>query len=355
MLFALGLGDRVAAVTHECDYPPGAEQLPHLTRSVIPEGLPAAEIDARRARAHRPRRVAVRARRGRARGARRGPDRDPGGLRGLRRVVRRRARGGRAPAHAAAGDLARPVHARRGAGRRAAAGRGRRRATRRASELAEEAAERIEAVERAVRGRAAPARGRARVARPDLHRRPLGAADDRARRRARTCSGCPGEKSRTAEWAEVEAAAPEVVVSMPCGYYAEQAAAETIAAARAARRRSARAWWRWTPPPTSRARARAWWTAWSCSATCCTPSSCRRRRSRRSIELDLERAAPGASALDDHDRARPPRATPSATHTQRRHDVGHAHALGQLDQHERGQRAADQARRCGRRSRCSGP
>ena len=46
MLFALGLGDRVAAVTHECDYPPGAEQLPHLTRSVIPAGLPAAEIDA---------------------------------------------------------------------------------------------------------------------------------------------------------------------------------------------------------------------------------------------------------------------------------------------------------------------
>src|ERR671921_766139 len=46
MLFALGLGDRVAAVTHECDYPPGAEQLPHLTRSVIPDGLPAAEIDA---------------------------------------------------------------------------------------------------------------------------------------------------------------------------------------------------------------------------------------------------------------------------------------------------------------------
>src|SRR3954449_8791811 len=46
MLFALGLGDRVAAVTHECDYPPGAEQLPHLTRSVIPAGLDAAGIDA---------------------------------------------------------------------------------------------------------------------------------------------------------------------------------------------------------------------------------------------------------------------------------------------------------------------
>jgi iron complex transport system substrate-binding protein len=46
MLFALGLGESVVAVTHECDYPPEAAELPHLTRSVIPEGLSAAEIDA---------------------------------------------------------------------------------------------------------------------------------------------------------------------------------------------------------------------------------------------------------------------------------------------------------------------
>lgn len=45
MLFALGLGDDVVAVTHECDYPPEAASLPHLTRSVIPEGLTAADID----------------------------------------------------------------------------------------------------------------------------------------------------------------------------------------------------------------------------------------------------------------------------------------------------------------------
>jgi iron complex transport system substrate-binding protein len=45
MLFALGLGDSVVAVTHECDYPEEATELPHLTRSVIPEGLSAAEID----------------------------------------------------------------------------------------------------------------------------------------------------------------------------------------------------------------------------------------------------------------------------------------------------------------------
>jgi len=44
-LFALGLGDRVVAVTHECDFPPEALRLPRLTRSVIPEGLDPLEID----------------------------------------------------------------------------------------------------------------------------------------------------------------------------------------------------------------------------------------------------------------------------------------------------------------------
>src|SRR3954463_14578082 len=44
MLFALGLGNSVVAVTHECDYPEEAADLPHLTPSVIPEGLSAAEI-----------------------------------------------------------------------------------------------------------------------------------------------------------------------------------------------------------------------------------------------------------------------------------------------------------------------
>ena len=88
--------------------------------------------------------------------------------------------------------------------------------------------------------------------------------------------GLPGEKSRTADWAEVEASQPDVVVSMPCGYDTARAAEETAAmagrleplgaarvrrgrllvllAARAAagrRDRAARA------PPASRARARA--------------------------------------------------------------------------------------------------
>lgn len=46
MLFALGLGDRVAGVTHECDFPREAASKTHLTRSVIDDGLEAAEIDA---------------------------------------------------------------------------------------------------------------------------------------------------------------------------------------------------------------------------------------------------------------------------------------------------------------------
>jgi iron complex transport system substrate-binding protein len=45
MLFALGLGDSVVAVTHECDYPPAAGSLPHLTRTVLAEGLDAGQID----------------------------------------------------------------------------------------------------------------------------------------------------------------------------------------------------------------------------------------------------------------------------------------------------------------------
>jgi iron complex transport system substrate-binding protein len=45
MLFALGLGDNVVAVTHECDFPAQARALPHLTRTVLGEGLSAREID----------------------------------------------------------------------------------------------------------------------------------------------------------------------------------------------------------------------------------------------------------------------------------------------------------------------
>ena len=46
MLFALGLGPEVVAVTHECDYPAAALDLPRVTRDVLPAGLSSAQIDA---------------------------------------------------------------------------------------------------------------------------------------------------------------------------------------------------------------------------------------------------------------------------------------------------------------------
>src|SRR5579875_757459 len=46
MLFALGLGSDLIAVTHECDYPEAARELPRITRDVLPAGLSAAQIDA---------------------------------------------------------------------------------------------------------------------------------------------------------------------------------------------------------------------------------------------------------------------------------------------------------------------
>jgi iron complex transport system substrate-binding protein len=45
MLFALGLGEAVVAVTHECDHPREALSLPQLTRTVLPSDLSAREID----------------------------------------------------------------------------------------------------------------------------------------------------------------------------------------------------------------------------------------------------------------------------------------------------------------------
>ncbi|MBJ7522248.1 MAG: cobalamin-binding protein [Solirubrobacteraceae bacterium] len=50
LLFALGLGDQVVAVTHECDYPIAAQELPKVTRDKLPfadrdEPASAREID----------------------------------------------------------------------------------------------------------------------------------------------------------------------------------------------------------------------------------------------------------------------------------------------------------------------
>lgn len=46
MAFALGLGDHLMGVTHECDYPAEARTKPVVMRSVLPPGLTQREIDA---------------------------------------------------------------------------------------------------------------------------------------------------------------------------------------------------------------------------------------------------------------------------------------------------------------------
>jgi iron complex transport system substrate-binding protein len=240
MLFALGVGENVVAVTHECDYPIGVEQLPHLTRSVIPEltpnpahpagpgasGLTAAEIDA-----------AVRERTSRGE-ALYELDEDVLADLGVDLIVTQavcavcavsfddvRAVAERLPTHprvisldpATLGEALADIPRLAEAVGVPEAG----------SELAEEAAERIEEVELAVHGDPRPRVAALEWLDPVFvggHWVPqmieLAGGED--------VLGMPGEKSRTADWAEVQAAAPEIVIAMPCGYYAEQAAAEAM-------------------------------------------------------------------------------------------------------------------------------
>ena len=46
LLFALGLGEDIVGVTHECDYPEAAREIQPVTHDVLAPGLSAAEIDA---------------------------------------------------------------------------------------------------------------------------------------------------------------------------------------------------------------------------------------------------------------------------------------------------------------------
>jgi iron complex transport system substrate-binding protein len=45
MLYALGLGDNVVAVSHECDWPPEITKKPRATTANIDAGRPSGEID----------------------------------------------------------------------------------------------------------------------------------------------------------------------------------------------------------------------------------------------------------------------------------------------------------------------
>jgi iron complex transport system substrate-binding protein len=227
MLFALGVGDSVVAVTHECDYPAAALELPHVTRSVIPQGLPPAEIDrAVRERTSRGEAIYeldedelsylepdlivtqavcevcavsfedVRAVAERISSEPRVISLDPSTLGEVLGDFRRLGDATGAPEEGEA--------------------------------LLADAADRIDRVKEAVDGEARP-----RVAALEWLDPPyvgghwvpqmieLAGGEDPL--------GFPGEKSRTATWDEIAAARPDVVVAMPCGYDAARAAEETRA------------------------------------------------------------------------------------------------------------------------------
>jgi len=226
MLFALGLGDSVVAVTHECDFPAEAAGLPHLTRSVIAEGLSSAEIDA-----------AVREHTGRGEAL---YELDEERLRELEPdlIVTQalcavcavsyddvRAVADRLPSKpevlsldpTTLGEVLGDVRTLATATGTKEAG----------VELVQDAENRIDRVRLAVRGAERPRVAALEWLDPPFiggHWVPqmieLAGGED--------LLGLPGEKSRTATWDEIRAAEPQVVVSMPCGYYADDCAEEAI-------------------------------------------------------------------------------------------------------------------------------
>lgn len=223
-LFALGLGDHVVGITHECDHPPGVERLPHLTRSVIPDGLGTAEID---------RAVRERTKRGEALYE---LDADELGRLEPDLIVTQalcavcavsvdhvRAAAERLPSQprvisldpTTLGEVLGDV-------RTLAEATGARDA---GVELVQRAADRIDRVKLAVRGADRPRVAALEWLDPPFaggHWVPqlieLAGGDD--------VLGMPGERSRQTSWAELAEARPEVIVAMPCGYAAERAAHE---------------------------------------------------------------------------------------------------------------------------------
>jgi iron complex transport system substrate-binding protein len=224
MLFALGLGDSVVAVTHECDYPDEARDKPYITRSVIPEGLDAAEID---------RAVRERTRRGEAlyeldRWTLDELDVDLIVTQAVCEVCAVSYADVRAVAEelptqpavisldpSTIGEVLADVPRLAEAAGVPEAG----------ERLADELGERLEEVELAVAGDPRPRVAALEWLDPVFiggHWVPqmidLAGGED--------VLGQPGERSRAASWEELEAAGPEVVIVMPCGCYRDQAAAE---------------------------------------------------------------------------------------------------------------------------------
>jgi iron complex transport system substrate-binding protein len=227
MVYALGLGHDLVGVTHECDYPPEAADLPHLTRSVLPEGLSAAEID---------RQVRERTDKGEAI-----YELDREALEAARPdlIVTQALCPVCAVSFEEVSQIARELPSRPrtialdphtlgetlGDVRTLAQATGQ---GEQGERLAHEAAQRIDALSEAVKHERRPRVLALEWLDPVYvagHWTPqmieLAGGED--------ALGRPGEPSWTASWAQLAAARPDVVVVMPCGYDAERAREEALA------------------------------------------------------------------------------------------------------------------------------
>jgi iron complex transport system substrate-binding protein len=227
LLFALGLGAEVVAVTHECDHPPAALERARVTRDVLPPGLSAAEIDA----AVRERTLEGRAiyELDRERLAALAPD----------LIVTQALCPVCAVSYDEVAELARELPSEPrvialdpktlgetlGDVRTVARATGTRDS---GVDLVQQAAARIDRVKLAVRGLRRPRVAAIEWLEPVYaagHWTPqmidLAGGED--------VLGLPGEPSQTTTWELLAAAQPEVVVMMPCGYDAPRAHAEAMA------------------------------------------------------------------------------------------------------------------------------
>ena len=227
LLFALGLGEQLVAVTHECDHPPAARELPQVTRDVLEPGLGAAEIDAA---------VRERTLNGDAIYA---LDRDALAALEPELIVTQALCPVCAVSYDDVAELARELPGRPrvialdphtlgetlGDVRTIAQATGSRQ---QGLALIARTAQRIDRVKLAVRGRRRPRVAALEWLDPVFvagHWTPqlieIAGGEDPL--------GMPGEPSQTLSWEAVAATAPEVVVVMPCGYDAETAHAEALA------------------------------------------------------------------------------------------------------------------------------
>ena len=337
MLFALGLGTDVTAVTHECDHPAaGARAAQGDARRDRPG--PAAGGDRPRgARADRAGPGDLRARRGGAAARAARPDRHAGAVRRLRGLLRRR-QGGRRSGWTRCPRCSRWTRT-RSARCSATSARSRGRPTPRTP---------------ASTSSRTPPRGSTACGWPCAPPQPVRVAALEWLDPIYVAGhwtpqmieyaggldvlGMPGEHSERRTWEEVAAARPEVVIVMPCGYDAERAAEEAYEYARRARRAG-------RPPRRRRRRRRLLLPP--------RPAAGRRARAARARAAPRP-AARGAAgpgrdrALDGElrggvgDRRRPREAIAIAAHASTAGTGERRRRRDRLDR-ERGEHAADEA------------